>query len=242
MIEPLCVARFFDDLAPLLGVDVARLEAFLEDLEGHRDFVVALAGATRGVPEFSGATLARVSDFRAYRSLLYVATRARRPEVFVETGVLNGFGSAFILLAMADNGMGRLVSIDRPPTEEHILAQGTTPLPAGKRPGWAIPDSLRARHELHLGEAQVLLPRILSELGSIDAFLHDSDHAYAHVVFETGLAWRYLAPGGMLFVDNVEQNTAFVDFARGVGARTAVVASFDSPDRVWQTGLLVRPA
>ncbi len=242
MTEPIAIDHYFGALAPLLGVDRTALDTYSRDLDAHVDFFDALALVTRGVPEFAAATLARARDFRAYRGLLYVATRARRPAVVVETGVLNGFGSAFILLAMADNGAGKLVSIDRPPTEERVLAQGTTRLPATKAPGWAIPDALRERHLLRLGDARDLLPGVLRELGSIDAFVHDSDHAYDHVLFELGIAHRHLRPGGLLIVDNVEQSSAFADFAREVGEPTATIASFDSEDRVWKTGLLVRSA
>ncbi len=241
MTEALRIERALPALAAVFDLDVSQLEAYAANLESNGTFASELAGAARATPEFASANLVRASDFRAFRSLLYVVTRACRPSVVVETGVLNGFGSAFILQALQDESKGALHSVDRPPTESHIIAQGTTPLPAGKAPGWAIPDALRARHELHLGAAEVVLPKLLAQLSSIDVFLHDSDHAYAHVMFEVGLAWHYLVPGGALLVDNVEQNSAFVDFARGVGAKHCIVSSFDSPGRKWQTGVLVRP-
>ena len=218
MTEALRIERALPALAAVFDLDVSQLEAYAANLESNGTFASELAGAARATPEFASANL-----------------------VVVETGVLNGFGSAFILQALQDESKGALHSVDRPPTESHIIAQGTTPLPAGKAPGWAIPDALRARHELHLGAAEVVLPKLLARLSSIDVFLHDSDHAYAHVMFEVGLAWHYLVPGGALLVDNVEQNSAFVDFARGVGAKHCIVSSFDSPGRKWQTGVLVRP-
>src|SRR5665213_1629896 len=43
---------------------------------------------------------------------LYLLVRLRRPSLVVETGVANGISSTSILLALAKNGHGRLVSID----------------------------------------------------------------------------------------------------------------------------------
>ncbi|HAM72379.1 MAG TPA: hypothetical protein DCM86_12115, partial [Verrucomicrobiales bacterium] len=89
--------------------------------------------------------------------------------------------------------------------------------------------------------AEVLLPRLLADRQSVDVFLHDSDHSYPHILFEMAAAWRYLVPGGHILVDNIEQNAAFGDFARGVGADSLVVSTFQGPQRTWQHGLLRKP-
>lgn len=68
-------------------------------------------------------------------------------------------------------------------------------MPDGKISGWLIPPELRSRHQLLLGSAQVLLPQVLAERGSVDAFLHDGDPCYAGMVFEMALVWLYLRPG-----------------------------------------------
>jgi predicted O-methyltransferase YrrM len=219
-------------------IESALLESYYGELQVSGDFLSSLNAAISPVREFAGVQFRHVDELRVYRSLLYLFTRAFRPEVFVETGVLNGFSSAFILLAMHRNGTGTLYSIDLPPLEERILDQGTNPLPVGRQPGWAIPSYLRSRHCLHLGDAKVLLPRILDGLRRLDAFLHDSDHSYGHMMFELSLAWRYLRAGGWLLCDNVEQNDAFLDFTRGVGGHGFELASFDVPARRWKHGLI----
>lgn len=139
---------------------------------------------------------------------------------------------------MNENRKGTLISIDMPPFDDRIIAQGTNPLPKGKSPGWVIPAALRQRHRLLLGPAQILVPKVLAEQGPIDVFLHDSDHCYQHMMFELSLAWHYLRPGGWLVCDNVEQNMAFADLTRGVNCPGIVVASFDSPKRIWRHGLV----
>lgn len=229
------------ELAAAWEISLDRLQTYYHELQESQGFLTAINRAILGVPEFAGIHFEDVSGLRLYRCLLYLLTRAFRPEVFVETGVLNGFSSAFVLLAMQHNSAGILHSIDLPPVDERIRMQGTGPLPQGKAPGWAIPEELRPRHRLSLGEARVLLPQTMERQGSIDVFLHDSDHSYEHMMFEMALAWPYLRPGGWLLCDNVEQNRAFADFVRGVNAKSSVVASFDSPERMWKHGMAKKP-
>lgn len=213
------------------------MKAYYQELQSSISFLADINRAIQDVPEFSGLQFRHVSEFRLYRCLLYLFTRTFRPSVFVETGVLNGFSSAFILLAMKHNDAGALWSIDLPPIDERIRAQGTGALPHAKMAGWSIPDDLRSRHHLSLGDARVLLPKILESEKSLDVFLHDSDHSYEHMMFEMSLAWSYLHAGGWLLCDNVEANDSFFDFVRGVGAKDCVVASFDAPERTWKHGL-----
>lgn len=235
-VEPL-----FPGLATAWGVTISQLEAHWAELQECGAFLTQLNGAVRNVPEFSGVHFRHVNDLRIYRCMLYLFTRSIRPETFVETGVLNGFSSAFILLAMQHNGKGTLYSIDIPPDDPRVLAQGSTPLPLGKSPGWVIPQELRKQHCLVLGPAEIFLPQVLVQYKPVDAFLHDSDHCYAHMMFELALAWIHLRPGGWLLCDNVEQNTALHDFLRGVKADGTVIASFDTAERVWKHGLAQKP-
>jgi len=237
----LTIERFLLDLAAHWSLSCSDLQAHWVELQASQDFLNELNIAIRDVPEFSGVHFHHVNELRVYRCMLYLFTRAFQPETFVETGVLNGFSSAFILLGMFRNGKGTLYSIDLPSDDPEILSQGTTLLPKGKSTGWVIPERLRGHHRLLLGPAQILLPEVLAQHKPLDAFLHDSDHIYPHMMFELSLAWLYLRPGGWLVCDNAEQNTAFADFARGVSRSPLVVASFDEPARKWKHGLLQKP-
>jgi len=236
------IEEYLPTLAAQWSTSEEALRAHLRDLKGDAKFLSGINAAIRDVPEFNGLQFEDVAQMRVYRILIYLVTRTLRPAAFAETGVHNGMSSAFILLAMEHNGAGRLHSIDLPPFEQRILDQGTNALPRLKTPGWLIPDFLRRHHDLRLGRAEVLLPLLLDEVGTIDVFLHDSDHCYSHIMFELGIAWPSVTPGGWLIVDNIEQNAAFDDFARGVGARSFVVATFNGPDRVWCHGLLAKAA
>ena len=231
------VEDYLPELTSRWDVPLERVQSFYNDLQESHQFLADINRTILTVSEFAGVQFRNASDLRLYRCLLYLFTRTFIPQVFVETGVLNGFSSAFILLAMEHNRAGTLYSVDLPPLDERIRSQGTGPLPQGQSPGWVIPDNLRSRHQLSLGDARILLPQILHRHAPLDAFLHDSDHSYQHMMFEMSLAWSGLRPGGWLLCDNVEQNDAFFDFVRGVGASSFVAASFDSPERTWKHGL-----
>jgi predicted O-methyltransferase YrrM len=236
------IEHYLPQLAHHWAVSEDRLHGFLRDLHADKSFLPAINDKIRDVPDFTGKQFVSAAEMRVYRCLLYVAARALEPTVFIETGVQNGMSSAFILLALQHNKKGRLYSVDLPPVEQRILDQGTNPLPKNKTPGWIIPDQLRDRHELLLGPAEELLPRLLADLKTVDVFLHDSDHSYSHIMFEIGLAWRYLRAGGDILIDNVEQNAAFADFARGTQASSLLVSTFAGSDRTWQHGLIKKPA
>ncbi|HOW28321.1 MAG TPA: class I SAM-dependent methyltransferase [Elusimicrobiota bacterium] len=145
--------------------------------------------------------------------LLYTIVRRLAPETVVETGVANGASSTFILSALERNGTGRLHSIDQPVAED-----GLTFLPPGKAPGWLVPDSLRARWTLTLGDTHRELPPLLERLTPIDLFLHDSDHSYETMRFEYTAAWRALRPGGWLISDDIGFNALFDEWKRETGA------------------------
>jgi predicted O-methyltransferase YrrM len=240
MIGEARIEDYLSTLAHHWDVSEAQLASFLSDLRSDQKFLEAINCLIKDVADFNGKQFKDVAEMRVYRTLLYLVTRARQPEIFVETGVQNGMSSAFILLGLDHNAAGRLFSVDRPPVDQRILDQGTRPLPSGKAPGWIIPDYLHSRHDLRLGKAEVILPALLAELGRTDVFLHDSDHSYSHIMFESALAWSYLTPGGLLLIDNTEQNEAFTDFSRGVEATSFVISTFDTPQRRWQHGIALK--
>ena len=53
---------------------------------------------------------------------------------------------------------------------------------------------------------------ILKNIGTIDMFIHDSDHNYGHQLREFEAAWSHLKPGGLLISDDVSWSNAFLDF------------------------------
>jgi hypothetical protein len=152
---------------------------------------------------------------------IYALVRRLAPRVAVETGVCNGFSTAFVLLALQRNGVGELHSIDLPEVVGADYEPGTfwegkqgAAIPPGKEPGWMIPADLRKRWRLAIGRSQEELPPLLEALGRIDLFVHDSEHSYECMDFEFRAVWPVLAEGGALVADDWNWNDAFAELAR----------------------------
>jgi hypothetical protein len=192
--------------------------AHVAELDGSsRDAVDALEDAVRDEPVFRRKRWADAFELGLYRLLPYAIVREREPAVVVETGVLHGLSSLFLLRALERNGGGRLISIDLPSYDAPASHDGfVDTLPRGRGPGWIVPQRLRSSWQLHLGRSLDLLPGVLRDAGTIDIFIHDSDHTYATMSTEYELAWEHLARGGLLVSDNIDCNTAFDDFCRSV--------------------------
>ncbi len=159
---------------------------------------------------------------------LYLITRAVKPEVVVETGVASGRSSTAILLALEKNNLGKLYSIDLPQhyssaaPETYTTHEGNTELkgfvPEGRAPGWLVPDHLRQRWQLILGDSKVELPKLLSHLDKLDIFYHDSDHSYEAMMLEFSTVWPKISTGGFLLSDDIGWNKSWSDFINKVGA------------------------
>jgi hypothetical protein len=222
---------FLGRLAAVLGHDVL---GFLDELHD--------SSLPRRFEELGTRHFDSVWGLRLYRIWVYCLVRALRPEVFVETGVLHGMTSAFVLEGMRVNGRGRLISVDLPSYADTGPANVdgyTATLPPGREPGWLVPAELRSRWELHLGPSLEVLPRVLPE--QIDVFLHDSDHTVETMSGEFALAWPRLRDGGALICDDSTDNSAFADFCAQVGRSPLL---FPNPDETYHAearcGLILR--
>jgi predicted O-methyltransferase YrrM len=214
-------------------VPAATLDRLFAELQGSPALTAALdtpearrwlrAAATRPARDLLRERLALGGAGRGRALFWYVAVRLLRPNAVVETGCFSGWDSAVILAALAQNGHGHLYSIDLPPRagqRDPRLPGGG--LPAGLGPGFLVPPALRSRWTLILGDARDELPPLLRRLGRIDLFFHDSDHRYAHMMWEYSTVWPRLAGGGLLVSDDISLHTALWDFAAGVGAPVVI--------------------
>jgi predicted O-methyltransferase YrrM len=140
---------------------------------------------------------------------LYALIRVRRPETVIETGVAHGSSSWLILNAMRKNGRGKLHSIDLPGRDAHhgynVLASET---------GSMVPGELRSRWNLVIGDSTAELSRLLTEVGSLDVFFHDSDHSYEAMRNEFDAVIPRLGPGAALVADDIHKNAAFAEACR----------------------------
>ena len=135
---------------------------------------------------------------------IWALIRHTRPNIVIETGVAHGVTSRFILEALARNGAGNLWSIDLPPVNPETRQEV----------GIAVGDTaVRNRWSYIAGTSRRRLPALLAQLRQVDLFIHDSMHSARNVAFEMELAWKYLNPGGMIVVDDIDINPAFKAFA-----------------------------
>lgn len=149
--------------------------------------------------------------------MLYYMIRIKRPAIVIETGCATGTTASLILYALEQNGFGHLYTLDlRDPADWISKADLPT--------GFLVPERLKARWSLMLKDAKVALPELLSQLGTVDFFYHDSDHSYIHQMWEILTAWPYLKSGGILASDDLADNTALFDLARQVSSNMLVTS------------------
>jgi predicted O-methyltransferase YrrM len=201
---------------------------FFDELLADDHLIPSMEASVKDIQRWGTKRFDSIFDFRLVRLLLYIAVRGLQPRTVIETGVLHGMTSLFILRALERNGAGTLVSVDLPSYPETGPANKdgyNFTLPPGCGPGWLAPKE-HPQWDLRLGSSRDLLPAFEAER-PVDIFLHDSEHITSTMWFELNWAWSRMAPGGLLICDNIEANTAFADFCRRVG-RTPIY--FPTPD------------
>jgi predicted O-methyltransferase YrrM len=129
---------------------------------------------------------------------LYGLVRWHRPTVTVESGGYLGMSSAFILKALADEGLtdAKLYSIEFNKACPH---------------GVLVPDELRSGFIPLNADVKDLVKG--DQLpGRLDMFLHDSSHRYRHMLWEFAEFWKRLPDGGLLVSHDVHFSAAFSEF------------------------------
>ncbi len=217
---------------------------FLTELMNDEALLQEIERAVAPVPTWTTKHFSSVFDMRLYRILLYAILRATKPKVAIETGVLHGLTSAFLLRALERNGDGRLISVDLPsyPVEGPSNQDGyNAVLPHGLQPGWIVAKRHEKRWDLKLDASTNVLPSLGNQADGLGFFLHDSEHTFQTMWFELDWAWERLEENGVLVCDNIEASTAFVEFARRVDRDTLVFPAPDSrPHYAPRFGLLIK--
>jgi predicted O-methyltransferase YrrM len=129
---------------------------------------------------------------------LYLLVRSMKPDVVVETGVCYGESSAYVLQALSENRRGVLYSID--------LGNSAEEPPSD----FFVPPHLSDRWQLILGDSKQELPKLLTRLGRIDLFHHDSLHTYEHMMWEYEAAFPHLQADGVLSSHDVRTIVSIV--------------------------------
>ena len=194
-------ARPFDDvlrdLGAALGVDTGALLAdpALAEVERELRARIEERGDEAAYPVHFNASV-------ALARACWVACRATRAELVIETGVAAGFTTSVILAALEEEGRGALHSIDVPP-------EGIDP----SEVGWLVPERLRGRWTLHRERSRRVLPRLLGDLPAPDVFIHDGLHTERTMRWELETAGSAVRDGGLVLLDDAERNPAFAEWA-----------------------------
>jgi hypothetical protein len=130
--------------------------------------------------------------------LVYMFTRALKPEVVVETGVALGVNSACILSALERNGRGRLISVDLPPLAVPDEAIGAI-----------VPDRLRTRWKLLRGSSTRVLPAALADASPVGLFVQDSLFTRRNSTQEFSCVLPHLADRAVIIGNCVHHTDAF---------------------------------
>jgi hypothetical protein len=136
---------------------------------------------------------------------IWCTVRHARPEVVIETGVAHGVSSRVALEAMSLNDRGHLWSIDLPHPLKHDIHDQT---------GAAVTDECRPRWTYIEGESRRRLPPLVAEVGRAQLFIHDSLHTAKNMLFEMEQAASIITPGGVILVDDIKANDAFLTFTK----------------------------
>jgi predicted O-methyltransferase YrrM len=136
--------------------------------------------------------------------VVWCAIRHLNPKRVLETGVARGVTSVLALgaLAQTDNEDGRLWSIDLPPMMSGWHEQSKVLVDESEWPDWTY---IR-------GSSRRTMSSTCASMGSIDIFVHDSLHTPQTMRYEFEKAWPFMRSGSLLISDDVEGNSAFVDF------------------------------
>jgi predicted O-methyltransferase YrrM len=199
----------------------------VDELTLDRALLDHIEDAVRDVETFRTKAWVTILELGVYRFAVYALIRGLRPRMAVETGVLHGLTSLFMLEALRRNGAGVLHSVDLPSYYESGPANQDgihDLLPPGRQPGWIIGSGYAPHWRLHLGASRDVLPALSADAAELDFFLHDSEHTLETMSLELEWAWEHLGQGGVLMCDNVDYSTAFFTLCRRVGRIPFVVA------------------
>jgi predicted O-methyltransferase YrrM len=198
-------------VAAAAGRAMPDAEAAYVEIERDREFAAELERRYRAARHRGDAGNATF-DLGRFK-VFYALVRLLRPRVVIETGVHDGLSTALMLRALERNGGGRLVSIDLPSTDLPVGVDG---------PGWLVPDDLKGRWTLHLGDARKLLPELARDSAPVDVFLHDSDHSRAHREFEFRAVKPFMSPNGLIVSDDDDPPDTLLDELAGEWRATHV--------------------
>lgn len=190
-------------LASCLGMSEDELRAYQEEIEKQSPFKEEFEHRLSQLDDDPDVQAAATSRLDCHT--IYVLCRAVKPETVVLTGARYGAIDAHVTHALDTNGTGELHSVDLPNAIEKFDY------------GYLVPEGYRDRWTMNLGDARNMLDDLLSEVGAVDAFIHDSLHTVDHMKWEYETAYPHLCEGGVLVSHDVLKSSVFRSFAEENG-------------------------
>ena len=221
---------FLTELSDYLKTEQLGLN--FSELTERPNMIDEIEAAVKDEDFFETKKFESIYDFRLYRIALYLIVRSCKPQNIIETGVLHGLTTQFLLSALEKNKFGYLSSIDMPSYHGQPPANNdgfNSTLPPRKEPGWLIDKKYLPKWQLYLGKSIDLLPEVFSKLNEVDMFIHDSEHTYSTMIYELNYAWERLTNKGVLICDNINQNTSFFDLCRRIN-KIPFICPYDVDD------------
>lgn len=157
---------------------------------------------------------------------LYHITKSVQPKGIIETGVAYGWSSLAFLLASAESE-GQLRSVDMPYPN----------MGNDKFVGIVVPEEMKHRWKLYRESDRTGIKKAIADLDQIDIVHYDSDKSYSGRWWSSPLLWEALRPGGLFISDDIQDNSAFKEFAEHLNMKPLVVESQGK----W-VGILQKPA
>jgi hypothetical protein len=136
----------------------------------------------------------------------YWLVRTLKPQTIVQCGVGNGLSSAFVMLALVQNGPeGRLHLVGLPsvydPKAPEWNISGKTysaTIPEGRTIGWMVPEAYRKRFNVLAGKPGLLLPELLNNVAPIQMFCATGSVADDEIGRQQNLIVDRIARGGLI--------------------------------------------
>ena len=139
---------------------------------------------------------------QGHTNLIYTICERLKVENVIETGVAYGWSSGAILRSVSKRG-GQLISIDMPMLKQsdyHLI-------------GVAVEPKLKDFWELRREPDRYGLPKAMNKMaGSVELVHYDSDKSYYGRKWSQEVIWKNLKSGGIFISDDIEDNTAFMEF------------------------------
>lgn len=145
--------------------------------------------------------------------LLYNLSRIKKYKKFLDCGVAAGWSSLSILEGIKKKKSNKLISNDMP----YMFKNNHDKV------GFLIPKELKKKWKLYKMPDRLILKNIFKTHGKFDVCHYDSDKTYYGRLWSYNLIFNNLKNKGMLISDDINDNEAFIDFAKNRNKKIYVI-------------------